>query len=478
MALGAALALLITIMLVNTLTTHSVQVEPGVFEPLAVDEQRAVEHLREAVRLQTISFEDPTAIDGAAFEAFQALLERSYPRVHETLEREIVGGRSLLYRWPGADPEAAPIILTAHIDVVPIAAPEAWTHPPFAAELAEGFVWGRGTMDDKGALIAIFEAAEAMLEAGLSPPRTVYLAFGHDEELTGLEGAGTIAERLHERGVEAALVLDEGLAITVGIVPAVDAPVAIIGLGEKGVANLELRVETEGGHASSPPAHTAIGVLAAAIARLEDTPMPATLHGPFAETLESAGPEMRWPLRLVATNMWLLRPLLGRVLGADPKTASAVRTTTAVTVVDGGVKVNVLPNTARALVNHRINYGDTIDGVIAHVREAVDDPRVEIELVHGVEVSNISDPTDPTFTTLARCLREVHPEVVVVPGLFVAASDARHYERVSKHVYRQSLFYMAREDVPRFHGVDERLAVEDFMGMIQFYARVLQSPPE
>lgn len=474
LGLLGVVALLLAIMLINTLTTKSQQVTPAQFEPLAIDEAQAIDRLREAIQIPTISSDDPRDFDQLSFEALHALIERSFPRTHAALEREIVADYSLMYRWQGADPNADPIILAAHMDVVPPGELEAWTYPPFAAEQAEGYVWGRGTMDDKGALFAILEAVEAMLAAGLVPPRTVILCFGHDEEIGG-SGAIAMAALLHERGVEAAFALDEGMGITVGLLPGVNGPLAIVGLGEKGSAVLELRVETEGGHSSSPPEQTAIGILAAALARVEATPMPASLDGPFRQTLEVAGPEMSWPLRLVTTNLWLLRPILARVLASKAATASTVRTTTAVTVIEGGVKANVLPTSARALVNHRINHGDTVDEVVAHVRAAVDDPRVSVTLVDGNEVSPISAADDPAFTTIARALREVYPEVTVAPGLFVAAADARHYVGVARQVYRQSAFFLGKQDIPRYHGVDERLALSDYAGMIQFYGRIMQS---
>jgi carboxypeptidase PM20D1 len=476
LGLLGVLALLLAVALINMLTSRSQQVEVAAFDPVAVDEQQAIARLSAAIQIPTISPEDPANFDPAAFVAFHALIERSFPLVHAQLEREIVDEYSLMYRWQGADPSAAPIILAAHMDVVPASDPDAWSHPPFAADQAEGFLWGRGTMDDKGALMAILEAAEAMLAAGITPPRTVYLCFGHDEELQGTgTGAIEMAKLLQARGVEAEFVLDEGTGITVGLFPAVEQPVALIGLSEKGSATIELLVEVEGGHSSAPPAQTAIGILAAAVARVEADQLPGSLDGPFRQTLATIGPEMHGPLKLVATNLWLFAPIMTRALLAAPTTASSVRTTTAVTVIEGGVKANVLPTRARALVNHRINAGDTVEGVLAHVREAVDDPRVQVTLVVGNEVPPISDAEAPAFTTIARALREVHPEVLVAPGLFVAATDSRHYLGVAKQIYRLSAFFITKDDVPRYHGIDERLSLEHYAGMIQFYARIMQS---
>jgi len=474
LALIVALALIVV---VKTLATPSRQIAPEPFTPLRVDEDRALDHLAEAVGIETIN-DGSGVFDDAAFTRFHALLERSYPLAHATLERERVADYSLMYRWAGTDPEAAPLLLLAHIDVVPIASPDAWTRPPFAGERAEGAVWGRGSMDDKGALIAIMEAVEAMLAAGIAPTRDIYLCFGHDEESEGT-GAQAIAARLAARGVHAALALDEGVGVTVGMVPGVEpsTPVAMIGLGEKGNVTFELGVETEGGHSSSPPAETAIGLLAAALAKVEATPMPASLDSPFRHTLSYAGPEMRGPLRFVATNLWLLEPVVTRILAADPTTAATVRTTTALTLIEGGVKSNVLPTHARALVNHRINTGDTIADVEAHLRETIDDPRVEITMVSGREPSAISDADSPAYALVARSLREAYGErLLAVPSLCVAGTDSRYYVDVAEQILRISPYMLVGDrDVRRLHGSNERLPREAFAAMIQFFGRVMQA---
>ncbi|NVB37513.1 M20/M25/M40 family metallo-hydrolase [Pseudenhygromyxa sp. WMMC2535] len=473
LALFAALALLAAIVVVNTLRAPSRQLEPGAFEPLAVDDEQALEHLAAAVRLQTISPEDPADFDPAPFTALHAALERAYPKVHATLTRERVADYSSMYRWQGSDPDARPIILTAHMDVVPPGDLERWTHPPFSAQRVDGALWGRGSMDDKGGLIAILEAAEAMLAAGITPTRTIYLCFGHDEELTGA-GAQAMAARLAERGVTAELLVDEGMGITDGLFPGMTQPLALVGVAEKGYVILELSVEHPGGHGSAPPEHTAIGILAQAITRVEDQQMPASVAGPFRESLETAGPEMRGPIRFIATNLWLFEPVLLAVLLGDETTAATVRTTTAVTVIEGGVKANVLPSHASAKINHRLNYGDTVQDVMDHVIEVIDDPRVSVSLVAGNEVSRLSSTDAPAFEQLARSLREARPEIAVAPTLFVGASDARHYEAVAEQIYRISPFIMDEADVARFHGFDERLREEDFMAMIQFYGRLMQ----
>ncbi len=254
-------------------------------EPLALDAQAAAQRLAEALTIPTVSHQDPALVDISQFERFFAFMEAHYPRVHERLMRERVGEFSMLYTWPGADAGAEPVLMLAHIDVVP--APEEtldrWTHPPFGGEIADGYVWGRGAVDDKCSVLGILEAAEALLAAGFTPRGTVYFCFGGDEEVGGRRGARRIAELLEERGVKAAFSLDEGLAVTDGIIPGLSRPLALIGLAEKGYLTLKMTAASEAGHSSAPPDRTAIGSLARAIARLDENPMPAKLHGPIRD---------------------------------------------------------------------------------------------------------------------------------------------------------------------------------------------------
>lgn len=479
-AAPVALLALLALTFGITLASPSRQLEAATTPALSLDMDGAAARLGEAVRLETISPEDPADFDPEPFLAFHALLERSYPKTHAALERQVIADYSLRYRWEGERRELPPVVLLAHMDVVPIAEPEAWTRPPFSGErvdeAGEAAVWGRGTMDDKGNLLAIFEAAEVLVAQGFVPERTIYLCFGHDEEVGGT-GAQAIAASLVEDGVtNAALVYDEGTGVLQGLFPGLpERGMAMVALAEKGNIVVELRVEGEGGHGSTPPDQTAIGVLAAAIAKVEANPFPARLEGPFLHTFEYAGPEMDWPLRLVATNLWLFRPVLQAVLLGKPRTAAFVRTTTAVTVIEGGVKANVLPPRATARINHRVMIGETPEGVVDYLEAVIDDPRVEVEHTAGHGPSGVSPHEGQAFDIVARALRAVHPDVVVAPTLNVAGSDARYYEEVSEVIYRFSAFRLEDHDVARYHGVDERLRVSDYETMIQFYGHLIQA---
>jgi len=479
--LGGLLALLVIVLLVRGATLSSLQPQVDPLPPVAVDEEGVVARLSEAVRIATISPQDPADRDSAAFLAFHALLEERWPRVHQRLARETVNGLSLLYTWEGRDSSLEPVVLMAHQDVVPVE-PErvaAWSHPPFQGEVAQGYVWGRGTMDDKASLVAILEAVEMLLAEGFQPRRTVYLVFGHDEEVGGDRGAAAMAALLEERGVEEyALVLDEGGAVVRDMIPGMAGAAALVGIAEKGYVNVELLVDREGGHSSSPPASTAIGILSRAVTRLEEDPFPARLDGPSREMFRWLAPEMPLPARTAFANLWLSGPLLRRALLAEDASAAMLRTTTAVTVVEGGGKANVLPTRARAVVNHRIRPGETMESVLERDRRVVADPRVGVRLndLLGDEPSPVSDVEGPAFVELATTIREVLADenVVVAPYLVIGGTDAKHFARASSNVFRFLPAPVGDGDLQRMHGLDERLPVTALFTSVRFYHRLLQ----
>lgn len=446
-------------------------------EQPALDEVAILDHLSEALRFRTVSLQDRERIDDQAFIAFQSWLEATYPRVHESLEHESVGRHALLYRWPGSRPELAPLLLMAHQDVVPVLAESAgdWPQAPFSGARADGYVWGRGALDDKGPLIAILEAVEQLLAAGHRPPRTVLLAFGADEEIGGTEGAQRVAELLAERGVSPALVLDEGGALTRGMLP-IERPVAIIGVAEKGYATVRITARGMGGHSSMPPRDGAVTRLAEALVRLRDRPFPAELSGPTAEMFETLAPELGLGARLAVANRWLTGPLLLRFLESDPTTAAMLHTTIAPTMLAASDKDNVLPVSASAAVNFRIGPGDSVAAVLEHVRRAVG-PDLEVEL--DQEFSSEPSPVSPTdseaFAVLARTVREIVPDAVVTPYLVVGGTDARYMTRLTPFVYRFGPLRIDAGETERVHGTGERVAEDAVVQGVRFYSRLIEN---
>lgn len=479
-AVFVILVLFIGVLCVRTATFTSRQVAVAPVKSIEVDRTRAVEHLSKAVQFKTISFQDPAQFLSEEFEKFRAYLVEAFPKVHSTLKREIINTHALLYTWPGTDVSLPPIILLAHYDVVPVdpGSEGKWTHPPFAGEVADGFIWGRGTLDFKCGAVGILEACEALLNTGFRPRRTVYMAFGHDEEVGGVQGAQQLVKTLQERPVRAFFLLDEGSAITDGILPGMAKPVALICVGEKGYASLELVVEGPGGHSSSPPAETNIGILARAITRLEKHQMPARLEGPVRQMLECAAPEMSLPLRLVMANLWAFKPLVKWQLSKLPAGNAALRTTTAPTIIQAGTKENVLPTHASAVVNFRILPGDTVETVLEHAKRVVNDSRVQIDLTSKHDVHNptpLSQVEGPAYNLLATSIRQVMPEAAVAPGLTLGGTDARHYTGVAENCYRLEPLLLNLDELARIHGTDERLSVENYLRAIRIYAQVLRN---
>ena len=475
-----ALALLLALAVaVNTWRQRSRQVDVPPLAPIAVDEQRAAETLAAAVRARTVSSLTDAQLNADQFEALHALLRQRYPLLHATLEREVVGGLSLLYTWRGSDPAAAPILLMAHQDVVPIApGTEAnWQAAPFGGEIKDGFVWGRGAWDDKANLISQMQAVEMLVASGFKPRRTVYLAFGADEEVGGLRGAKAIAALLAERKVRLDFVIDEGLLITEGVLPGLDPPAAIIGVAEKGFLTVALDVEAPPGHSSipPPPGTSTIAMMSAALTRLDNDQFPAAIQGVAREMFETVAPEMNGMSRVALSNLWLFGPIVKKQLEAGASTNAMLRTTTALTIVNAGNKENVLPGRADATVNFRLLPGDTRDDVMAHVKRAVGNERVNARMVPGSsDASKVAPTSSDSYRLIERTVRELFPGTIVAPGLMVGGTDSKHFENVSDHIYKFSPVRAKAEDLPRFHGTNERITTANLAELIRFYHRLVQ----
>lgn len=476
---GLALGVLVAVLLLRaaTLRSHQIDVEPSA--PIDVDANVVAQRLALVVRDRTISQQDADQVDRSQFRALARLLRALYPRVHRTLQLEPVNELSLLYTWPGRNPELAPVLLAAHLDVVPIDADslDDWTHPPFEGVVENGVVWGRGTLDDKGNLVCILEAVERLLADGFQPERTVYLAFGHDEEVGGDEGARRIAKLLESRGVRLRWAVDEGGVVAEDFLPGLPLEVAVIGIAEKGAVSIGMNLEAEGGHSSTPPRHTAIGDLAAAVVALEQNPMPARIDGVVGEFLDSLAPELPfWP-RVVLANRWLFGPALRAGFSRVPPLDAMQRTTTAVTIFQAGVKENVLPTRARAIVNFRIRPGDTIESVSAHVRRTVANDRIHLQVGVRSRPRNPS-PASPVdteaFAEVERSVRSVFPEAVVTPFLVLGGTDGRHYYAITDSVYRFSPFRLGREALRLVHGTDERVSAENLANGVRFFETLLR----
>jgi carboxypeptidase PM20D1 len=438
----------------------------------------AVERLAGAIRIPTISPSDSTQRDSAAFRAMHAYLEQTFPRVSSTLAHETVGKDALLYEWKGSDASLAPVVLMGHMDVVPVdpGARQLWKHDPFSGDISDGFIWGRGTLDDKATVLSLLEATEALITQGFVPKRTIYLSFGADEEVGGAGGAAKIAELLKSRGVRPYFVLDEGGTVVDHAMPGVKPPVAVVGIAEKGYETVELSVRAEGGHSSMPPRHTAAGILAKAITKLEDNPLPAGIGPEMSQLFDVVGREMPFGRRVLFANRWLLDPVLKQVLAGQSTTDAMMRTTTAVTMLEGSPKDNVLPSLAKAAVNFRIIPGETSASVVEHVKKVIDDPRVTVTPVGGTFEPSLPSPTnDAAWSGLEKTIRQIYPEADVGPYLVLGATDSRYFRGITTNVYRFTGNRIDIEDRNRVHGTNERISAKSYLDGIRFVYQLIKN---
>lgn len=484
LALVALLVVLTAVLVYNTAGRPAAISEAATPAPVVIDSAGAIARFAKALTFPTISWDPGThPVDSAAFRGLQAHLTASFPLVHKTLKHEIVNQLSLLYTWPGSNPSLAPVVLMGHQDVVPVipGTEGRWKQPPFSGAVADGFVWGRGSLDDKLTVLATLEAIETLLRQGFQPKHTVYLAFGHDEEIGGEHGAQVLRDTLVARGVkEAALVLDEGGAIADGSLLGVSGQVALIGVSEKGFLSLELSVKGKGGHSSMPPAHTAIGHLAEVIEKVEAHPFPASLDGPTRNMLEAVAPSLPFGKRLAMSNLWLFKPVVTKAMLAKPQGAAMLRTTTAVTMVSGGVKTNVLPIDARTVVNFRIRPGETMQSVTEQVRRTVNDTSVTItDLGFHTDPSPVSDVNGAGFKALVKAVHEEFgANVAVAPYLVIGGTDSRYWSGRSSQTFRFMGAPIEADGLERIHGTNERASLGSYTSAVRYLVRLVKNTDE
>lgn len=463
----------------KTLTMPSRQLAVAPATPVVVDGAAAAGRLAAAVRFKTIASAEDADASGAEFTGLQTLLQTSFPKAHAVLQREVIGKYGLVYTWPGSDPKAAAIGLMAHQDVVPIAPGTEgdWQQPPFSGAVKDGFVWGRGSWDDKGNLMSIMEAVELLAASGFKPRQTIYLIFGNDEEVGGPRGAQQVAKLFKERGIRLEFVLDEGLLITQGLLAGLEKPAALIGVAEKGYLSVQLSATATPGHSSMPPPQaetSAIGMLSATLARLEDQQMPLAIRGLSQEMFETLAPEMSGANRVFLSNLWLFKPIIEAQLKKGASTNATLRTTTALTVFNAGNADNVLPGRANATVNFRILPGDSTDSMVAHVNQIANNPAIKVEKMAGYsEPSKVAATDASGYKLINKTLRQLHPDVVVAPGLMIAATDSRWFDGVADSVYKFSPVRAKPDDLKRFHGTNERISIDNYVELIQFYHQLI-----
>jgi carboxypeptidase PM20D1 len=435
----------------------------------------AINNLAAAIRIPTVSYDEdsPVQTDTAVFNSLTEFLKSTYTATFNTLDDTIINRHSLLLHWKGST-NTKPVILYAHMDVVPVDSNE-WSHNPFSGEIANDSVYGRGVIDDKGSAIAIMESVEKLVKSGYTPRRDIYIAFGHDEEADGDDGAKQIAAYLSKQNIHAEFLLDEGGLVAVDMVPFVSAPVAMIFTSEKGYATIKLTVSGAGGHSSKPPAESSIDILSHAIVKLNEHPFDIRYTESVNDFMDYTGPEMHMPFRALFANRWLFGPVITSEYKKIPSASAMIHTTSVATVIKAGNKENVVPSLATAKINFRLLPGDNVQKVCNEVVKIIDDKRVEVLVEpNSTEASKVSSVSSPSFELIRKTINKVFPDAVVAPSLLIAQTDSRHFTGVTDNIYRFLPIRMDDKTLNTMHGNNEKISIRDFMESIEFYSELIK----
>lgn len=440
-------------------------------------EEKALTNLSEAIKIKTVSYAKQDTSSEGEFKKFKEFIAKTYPLVHKKLVKKEINN-SFLYKWEGKNTSLKPIILLAHFDVVPVeeSAMKKWKENPFSGVIKDGFIWGRGSLDDKVSVISTLEAIETLIGENFTPERSIYLAFGHDEEIGGESGAKQIAQYLEEQNIKAEFILDEGLSIVSGVIPGIDKPSALIGVAEKGYASFELSVDIAGGHSSMPSKENAITILSKALLKINEQQMKPKLVEPVKEFFKYIGPEMGFVNRVIFSNLWLFEPVVIKIFGKTPAGNATTRTTTAITIFKSGIKDNVIPTEAKAIVNFRILPEQTSKEVDEHLLRTIDDERVKVTLTDWInEPPPVSRIDSLGYNVIDKTVRQIFEDTIVAPSMVLAGTDSKHYVKISKDIYRFLPIRLQSEDLSRIHGIDERIAVDNYYECINFYYFLLKN---
>lgn len=445
---------------------------------MSITNEACLAHLQGMVRIPTVSNPDSRLMDFSKFDELHDFLRTSYPLLHQHLSLQKVGRAGLLYHWKGTGrSKEKPLLLMAHQDVVPVGDEAEWEHPPFAAVVENGMLYGRGTTDSKCNIMAEMESVEELLRQGYTPDTDVYLAYGYNEEVMGGDGpsAKMIADTLQEMGVRLGMVIDECGGCSDGQSEKVDRPVCDIVVGEKGYADFALIAEDEGGHSSTPGTESPMVRMGQALQALWANPFPYRIVPVVQENLSTLAPYSTRPERekeLLGDIPAHFEEIVRELLPQDRSMAALFHTTMAPTMIKGSDQANILPTRVTCTVNCRLLPGDTLESVQQHIQSVMPEG-ITVQLVKGTPASPLSPTGSFGYNVIRSLCEEDHPTVITTPSLMLGGTDARYFYGVCDHVYRFSAFYF-ENNWGDAHSPREAIPVSVLDGGAKFFLRLIR----